>query len=65
MEVMLQDITCCPLVQLLIQPDGCISLLSSQDKILHGGWASPGSSAPSSCAAPAALAQAAVAAGRL
>jgi hypothetical protein len=65
MEALLHDRTCCPLVQLLIKPDGSIAVLSSQDKILHGGLASPGSSSPSCCPAPAALAQATVAAGGL
>jgi hypothetical protein len=65
MEVLLQDLVSCPLVQLLIQPDGTIAMLSSQDKILHGGFFSPGSSSSSCCPMPEALAQAAAAAGEM
>jgi hypothetical protein len=65
MEVLLDNVTCCPLVQLRIEPDGSVAVLSSADKTLHGGWGSPGSSSPSCCSVPAALAHAAAAAGGL
>jgi hypothetical protein len=64
-EALLEPVICCPLVQLLLEPDGAITVLATQDKILHEGFSSPGSTFPSSFPILEALHQAALAAGGL